>query len=246
MTQQNQIPVPIFEEFTIESASQVLSSKLVTQDLVDRMNQLANSEELSETFKDNLTSFTTVLTQGAFTPDQYVSAVEFVSYRLMGHKVRPAWEKTFPDRYAALLAKGTSSKAIHSHASAYNRTKLVNLVMEQSLIPSYILNNHYFQEALGVQVEIMRDKDVSPKVRSDAAGKVLEYTAMPDSLVTNKDEVSEKGMDIIAALSKSVEALAEKKRGAIIDGKVTTKEVAQMKLYVDANYEEVEDGQDTE
>lgn len=228
------IPAPIFNEFTVESVSEIIPSGVITDDLVNRMNSLANSEELSESFRDNLVSFTSVLTKGSFTPAQYVSAVEFVSYRLMGHNIRPAWEKTFPDRYAELLSKGTASKAIHSHASAYNKTKLVNLVMEQSLIPSYIINNHYFQEALEVQVKLMKDEDVSPKVRSDAAGKVLEYTSMPDSMMGNKEEVSEKGLDIIAALAKSVNALAEGKRGAIIDGDATARDVARMPLYVDA------------
>lgn len=233
----SQIPAPIFQEFTTDSVSELLNSKAISKDLVAKMNTLANSDELSESFKENLISYTTVLEKGTYTPAQYVAAVQYVSYRLMGHDVTPAWEKTFPDRYNTLLSKGTAAKGISSHASAYNKTKLVSAITQQSLVPSYIVNNHYFQEALDVQVEIMRDDEVSPKVRSEAAGKVLEYTVMPDALITNKEEVSDKGMDIIAALAKSVNALAEGKRGAIIDGEITTKEAAQMPLYVEGDFE---------
>lgn len=235
----NQLPEPVFVEFTKQNVGELLNIKHVDADLVDKINQLAASTELSENFKENLVTYTSVLNKGSFTPAQYVSAVQYVSYRLMGHDIRPAWEKTFPDRYATLLAKGTASKAIHSHASAYNRTKLVSAVTEQSLIPSYIVNNGLFQKALNIQVKIMTDEDVSPKVRSDAAAKVLEYTAMPDSVLSNKEEVSEKGMDIIAALAKSVERLADTKRASIIEGKVTATEAARMPVYGDVEDAEV-------
>jgi len=225
------IPAPVFNEFSIESANQLLSTKLVSQDLVDKMNALASSTELAQTFKDNMTSFTTVLNKGAFTLDQYVTAVQYVSYRLMGHGVRISWEKTFPERYARLLSLGTNHRAINSHSTAFNRTKLVNLITEQSLIPSWIINNHYFQEALDVQVGLMRDEDVSPKVRSDAAKAVLEYTVMPDAAVGNKEEISDKGMDIIAELARSVTALAEGKQARIIEGSATAQEMARKPVY---------------
>lgn len=234
------IQTPIFNEFTEESVGMLLATKSVTPGLVDKINALANSDELSQTFKDNLTTYTTVLTQGVFTPAQYVSAVQYVSYRLMGHDVRPAWEKTFPERHATLLQKGTPAKGINSHASAYNKTKLVNLITEQSLIPSYIINNGYFQEAMDVGMGILRDPDASDKNKIDAMGKILDHTAMPESLMNSqaKDEMSDKGMDIIAQLAASVKALAAGKRKAIIDGTVTTKEVAHMPIYEEGEFED--------
>ena len=157
------LPAPIFEEFTIASLQQTLPPGTVDQKLVDRVNQLANNPEIADTFKQNFISYTNVLTKGSFTASQYISALQYVSYRLMGYDKRPSWEKTFPQRYAELLNRGAQSKEIHAHASAYNKTKLVNLITEQTLIPSYIINNHYFQEALNIEVEIMRDTDVSPQ-----------------------------------------------------------------------------------
>jgi len=225
------IPAPIFNEFSAKSVEELLGIKKPSKSLVDKINQLATSVELSESYKDNLVTFTSVLTKGAFTPAQYVSAVQYVSYRLMGQTIQDAWRKTFPERYQTLLSKGTPAKDISSHASAYNKTKLVNLITEQSLIPSYIINNHYFQEALDVQVSIMRDHTQSGKVRSDAAAKVKEYTVMPDAIITNKEEVSSKGMDIIAELAKSVTALAEGKRTSIIEGRATAQEIARKPVY---------------
>jgi len=233
------IPAPVFEEFTEENLSTVLNITSVPKELIDKINKLSQDDELSQTFKDNFIDYTTVLTKGAFSPEQYVNAVQYVSYRLMGHNVRQAWMKTFPERERALQAKGNSSKDINSHASMYNKTKLVNMITEQTLVPSYVINNSYFQEALDTQVKLMRDSEVSPKVRSDAAKAVLEYTVMPDALLANKDEVATKSLDIIEQLSKSVNALAQAKQSSIIEGTVTTKEVAQMSIYQD----KVEDGE---
>lgn len=224
------LPAPVFEEFTIASLQQTLPPGTVDQKLVDKVNLLANNHEIADTFKQNFISYTNVLSKGSFTAAQYISALQYVSYRLMGYDKRPSWEKTFPQRYAELLKKGASSKEIHAHASAYNKTKLVNLITEQTLIPSYIINNHYFQEALNIEVEIMRDVDVSPKVRSEAAKAVLEYTNMPDS-VANRDEISEKGINIIEQLAKATAALAESQRDANKKGITTVEEAARKPIY---------------
>lgn len=235
------VPAPIFNEFDIKTASNLVSGP-VTQELVDKMNRLAQSEELSQIYKENLITYTSVLQKGAFTPDQYVSAVQYVSYRLMGNDVRPSWEKTFPDRYQKLLAKGASSKAIHSHASAYNKTKLVMGITEQSLIPSYIVNNGYFQEALDTAMEIVRDTDASDKNRIDALGKVLDHTAMPESLMGSKEEISDKGLDIIAQLAKATADLAESKRASIASGDTTAKDAARRPIYtINENGDRIDD-----
>lgn len=222
----------------MDTASHVLASELVTPSLVKKLNEICSSVELAESFKENIITYNSVLTKGAYSPAQYVSAVQYVSYRLMGQTSTTAWQKTFPDRYAVLLSKGANSKTIGSHASAYNRTKIVSTITEQSLVPSHVANFHYHQEALEVQVGIMRDETVGAKTRSDASKVVLEFTSMPEALISNKEEISGKGLDIIAELARSVKTLAESKQTSIIEGKTTAKALAAEAIYVDGVLDE--------
>ena len=226
------LPTPVYEEFTVENLKTLIPSNLVNQDLADRVNQLMTDDLLKDQFKDNMVSFVSVLSRGQFTPQQYVNAVTYVSYRLMGIKKREAWSHTFPDRYKELLNKGVASKVIYSHSSAYDKSKLVSMITEQTLVQSYVINQHYFQEALETAVDIMRDDEESGKVRVDALGRVLEYTAMPESLGSNKEEIAEKSMDIIQQLANATSQLAKTHAKAIENG-ASPKQIIQEAIYVD-------------
>ena len=167
---------------TIELISKALPPHLknhATQKLVDMVNNAVNDPVIAENIRDNFISYTKVLQEGKYRIEDYLNAVKFVSFRLMGDSNQEAYFKTFPQRYQALLAKGTTSKDIAAYVSAYTRGQLVNRVMEQSLVPSWVLNQHMYQEALNVQFNLMHDSGVSPKVRSDAANSLLTHLAKP-------------------------------------------------------------------
>lgn len=74
-----------------------------------------------------------------------------------------------PFRIRFLIEKsGVSEKDQSSYISAYHKSKLVNLIFEQTLIPIHILNAPLLQQAINVQAELMLTAN-SEKVRSDAA-----------------------------------------------------------------------------
>ena len=116
---------------------------------------------------------------GKFKMTDYISAIKYCSHKIMGSSNIDAFVKTFPDRYQALVSSGVSSKDISSHVAAYNKNKLVNLILEQAMIPSWVLNQDMYQKALNVQLDLMMNSN-SDKVKCDAANSLLTHLKPPE------------------------------------------------------------------
>jgi len=170
-------------DLTIEQFKDALPIQIrknVTQELVDNINaKVANTEAL-ETFKENLIGYTSVLSSGKYKIASYINAVKYVSFKLLGDPNVKAYAKTFPEKIARFKKEQVSPKDIASYAAAYNKTKLVNLIYEQTLVPSHVLNAPLFQQALNVQAELMMSAK-SEKVRSDAANSLLVHLKRPET-----------------------------------------------------------------
>lgn len=151
----------------------------VTQSLVDKINAISADPMVAENIRENFISYTSVLKDGKFKTEDYLSAVVYVSFKLMGDTNQDAWCKTFPLRYTALLSRGAMSKEISAHVSAYNKGKLVNAILEQSLVPTWVLNADLYQKAINVQADLMTTA-FSEKVRSDAANSLLTHLKKPE------------------------------------------------------------------
>jgi hypothetical protein len=108
-----------------------------------------------------------------------MNAVAYVSYKMMGYSNQDSYYRTFPDRHAVLVARGASSKDISSYVAAYNKNKLVNNILEQAMIPIYILNQDAVQRAINTQIEIMTDTDNSAVARTQAANSLLTHLVKP-------------------------------------------------------------------
>lgn len=203
-------------------------SKTVNQDLLDSINKVLDTPELFETYRDNFISYTSVLNDGRFKIMDYVNAVKYCSHKLMGSTNLEAFIKTFPDRYNSYLANGTSSKDIASYITAYNKNKLVNSIMEQSLIPSWVLNQDLYQKAINIQAELMVSAN-SEKVRSDAANSLLNHLRPPE---VSKVELSVglKKDSAMEDLKNTLTELALKQQQFIGAGVTQIKDVAQQKL----------------
>ena len=176
--------------------------------LIMRINNILDSPDEWEMFKENLLSYVSVLQQGKFKMDSYINAVRYVSYKVMGCTNKDAYRKTFPEKYQRFIAEGVSAKDIASYSTAYNKSKLVNLIFEQTLIPTHILNAPLFQKAINVQAEIMTDTEVSPKTRSEAANSLLTHLKAPETKKMELDiGISHNSVidDYQAAMTKMVE-----------------------------------------
>lgn len=224
------------EQFKVALPDKV--KKSVNQELIDQINTTLNDPDMYEAYRDNLLSYTRVMNDGRFKIGDYVNAVKYVSHKLMGASNIEAYTKTFPDKYQRFIQQGVSSKDIASYVTAYNKSKLVNLIFEQTLIPSYVLNQDLYQKALNVQAELMLDTDVSPKVRSDAANSLLTHLKMPETQKVELDlNVKEDGS--IAALRATTLELARQQRLMVEAGAMNAQEVAHGKLIIDVESQEV-------
>lgn len=219
---------------TVDQFKDALPAKVkrsVNQELIDRVNATLAQPELYESYRENLVSYTSVMADGRFKIENYIDAVKYVSHKLLGCSNIEAYTKTFPDKYAAFVANGVTAKDIASYVTAYNKGKLVNLIFEQTLVPSYVLNQDLYQRALNVQADLMISAK-SEKVRSDAANSLLTHLKMPE---TSKVElnVNVKEDSAIAQLRATTLALSETQRQMIAAGAMNAQEVAHGRLVID-------------
>lgn len=226
---------------SIEQFKQALPDKVkksINQELIDQINNTLADPEMFEAYRDNLLSYTRVMADGRFKVSSYVDAVRYVSHKLMGCTNIEAYTKTFPDKYQRFIQQGVASKDIASYVTAYNKSKLVNLIFEQTLIPSYVLNQDLYQKALNVQAELMMDTDISPKVRSDAANSLLTHLKMPETQKVEL-EIGIKEDSSIQSLRNTTLELARQQRLMMESGAMNAQEVAHSKLIIDVETKEV-------
>lgn len=167
---------------TLQDVTAALPAALksaATQQLVDRINTIASDPLEAQNIRENFIGYTAVLKDGKYKTDDYLSAVTYVSFKLMGNSNQDAWAKAFPQRYTTLVARGATSKEISAHVAAYNKGKLVNAILEQTLVPTWVLNQDIYQQAINVQADLMRNAH-SEKVRSDAANSLLTHLKKPE------------------------------------------------------------------
>lgn len=228
---------------TVEMVERALPPNLkaaATQTFVDQINTIVADPIVAEQVRENFISYTGVLKDGKFKTEDYLNAVTFVSFKLMGDSNQDAYFKTFPQRYMSLTTKGTSSKDIAAYVAAYARGKLVNLILEQTLVPSWVLNQHLYQKALNHQAFLMENAK-SEKVQSDAADSLLTHLARPAAAAPGTLKIEMTETSGIKEMREMLAKLAQGQRTAIESG-TPTKEIAGQRLIektVDADFVEV-------
>lgn len=214
---------PITKELVARALPGNLKSA-ATDQLADMINQISVDPLIAEQIRENFLSYASVLKEGKFKVEDYLNAVAYCSYKLMGDSNQDAYFKTFPQRYANLVAAGRTPKEISAYVSAYAKGQLVNKIMEQTLVPSWVLNQHMYQAALNTQFKLMTNEDVSPKVRSDAADSLLTHLAKPKEAgpLINIDMGETSGMN---ELKDALARMAQQQQ-TLINAGVSTKEIA--------------------
>lgn len=211
----------------------------ITQAMVDQLNNLSSDPEEARHIRESFISYSQVLKEGRFKIGDYVRAVMYVSHKVMGKSNLDAYKATFPERYQQMVADGRQSKDIASYVAAYNKGKLVNLVYERAMIPTWVLNQDMFQDALNVQQMIMNDPDVSPMHRVAAANSILTHLKRPE---VNKAELKvDIGLnDGMKALERRLTEMSEQQL-KIIDGEVmSVQDVAALPMAYPEDAEVIE------
>lgn len=211
----------------IEKALPVTLRSSVTQSLVDRINNAVSDPEIAENIRENFLSYSTVLKEGRYKTEDYLNAVMYVSFKLMDMSNKDAYARAFPTRYATLLAKGMTEKDISAYVSAYHKGKLVNKIMEQALVPTWVLNQDIHQKAINQLSYLMMNAD-SQKVQSDSANALLTHLAKPKEAgpLINIDMTNTNGVD---EMRDMLAKLAKQQQDLIASG-MTAKSIAAQSI----------------
>ena len=225
---------------TVEDLKMALPKHLrhqATQEFADKVNTIVDDPESAEVIRENFITYTRVLQEGRYRTEDYLNAITYVTFKLMGYTNKDAYAKTFPDRYTNLVARGVSEKDISAYVAAYHKNKLVNQILEQALIPSWLLNQDAYQKAINVQMELMMNAN-SEKVRTDAANSLLTHLKPPETKKFEL-EVGLKNQGGIADLMATMEQMAQQQLKLINSG-ASTKEVGRTPLTIEGQVREVE------
>lgn len=201
-----------------------------TQDLADKINGAVSDPIVAKEIRENFISYTKILSEGKFKTEDYLNAVVYTSHKLMGYSNQDAYQRTFPDRYSALVARGASKKDISAYVAMYHKNKLVNMLLEQAMVPIWVLNQDAFQKAINTQVEIMSDDTASAKARVDAANSILTHLKPPEVKKFELD-IGVKNDGGISELRGAMSELARKQK-EMIEGGFGAKRIASQPLDV--------------
>lgn len=228
---------------TVNQLKQALPAHMknsASQEFCDRVNQYAVDPDFSKALRENLVSYTSVLKDGKFRTDDYISATIYVSLKLMGFTNQDSYARTFPDRYTNLVARGADTKEISAYVAAYNKNKLVNLILEQTLVPSWVLNQDVYQQAINTQSLLMVTAK-SEMVRMQAANSILMALKRPEKtqVELNLGDAATSGLN---DLKDMLTTLAQAQQDAIEAG-MNTQTISHQKLQrsapIDADYQDV-------
>lgn len=226
---------------TLEEFRQALPDKMkksINQQLIDQVNNTLSNPEEYENYRNNLVGYASVMRDGKFKIDQYLDAVRYISFKLLGATNIEAYMKAFPDKYNKFVADGVSAKDISSYVSAYNKGKLVNLIFEQTIIPTHVLNQDMYQRALNEQM-VLGLTAKSEKVRADALNSVMQQLRPPETKKFELD-VNVKEDQTMNVLKNSMMELVAEQRRALQAGVINAQQVAHQRLdYTDVDSKEV-------
>lgn len=201
----------------------------VSDDTIDHINLALTNHAYAEQLRDNILGYVHVMKDGKFKVTDYISAVMYVSYKLMGDSNINAYSKVFPTKISEWNSRGIAPKDIASMVASYNKNKLVNLIYEQTVVPSWVLNQDNYQKAINVQVELMLNAQ-SEKVRCDAANSLLTHLKKPESTKVEIDVNVDHGGSVLSELYQATEALVAQQKAALLTGSMTAQGIAHSRI----------------
>ena len=151
----------------------------VTDSLLKKLNDISQDPDVAKEVRNNFVGFNNVMKDGKFKFEDYLNACAYSTFKMMGHTNQQAWGLTFPDKLAKMRAENRDENYISAFVASFSKGKLVNIILEQAMIPSFVLNQDLYQKALNICAGLMVSAN-SEKVQVEAAKAILEATRAPE------------------------------------------------------------------
>jgi hypothetical protein len=226
-SQINSDDVPLTRE-SLKGAMPKNRRHLVTKSLVKEMNLLVSDPESRIVFRDNIMGYCSILQDPKVKMTDYIQGIKYVSYQSMGSTNQEAWIKTFPHRYERCLRDGKDAGHIRATVACYNRNKVVTILKELAVIPTWLVNQDVYQKAINIQASLMVTAK-SEMARTAAANSLLTHLKQPEVTKISLD-VNVKEDDSVRELREAALELVAAQKKQIESGNMTAKDIAQGKI----------------
>ena len=183
---------------------------------------------MREHYRDTLISVFDILdgSSGKYKFTDYLNAVKFVTYKLSGHTDVRAYAMTFPDRVDRMAQEKVPTSHLYVYASGYAKNKLVVDIQSKLIVPTHILFQDVFHQAVKVQASIMNDDSVAPKVRVEAANSLMTHLKQPE-IKKAELQVTTSDSGVIGQLADALSNLSKGHQELLTQGKTTLKDISE-------------------
>ena len=209
---------------------------LITQEFLDKIEASVQNSVIAEEFKNNFITYLNVLSTGKYKMEDYISAIKYVSFKLLNYSNVDAYAATFPERFNRLKKEG--QQKIDAFVAMYNKGKLVMQIYEQTIVPTYVLNAPLHQEALNELAKMIKDPCVKGMTKVKACEAILQYTKQPD-VVKGELSIDIGQQDTIAELREVTEQLADTFKKSLEHKVKSLKEISEANI-IDISKEDYE------
>lgn len=225
--------VPELEKVTVEELKILYPVKVAGKVLEQAAEILNTATEdmdyvMAKEFRDNCLSFIDILknSKSRVSFADYVNACKFATFKLAGNTDVRAYALTFPDRIRRMERDKVPNSHLYQYASIYSKNKTVVEVMAKLVVPTHIMFQDIFHQAVKVQSELMLDAKISPKVRSDAANSLMTHLKTPE-IKQAELKVDVQGSGAIEQLAEALGSLSGKQSEMLREGRYSLKDIRE-------------------
>lgn len=205
----------------------------VTPAFVDKLNNMVADPLIAAEVERNFITYSKVLSEGKYKTGDYLNAVAYVTYKLLGHTNQDAYKYTFPDRYRDMVARSYDARQISSFVSAYHKGQLVSSILQQSIVPAWVLHQGKFHEAIGVLAEVALDTTALNKDRVAAADSLAKHLTAPVAKEINLNLGVQESSGMVEMKTMMAEMARQQKE--MIENGADVRTIAEQGLIIDAS-----------